>query len=167
MALPGPAGKAVKHGRTPSADWTDVPDVPFTGPSPDLPPLPNRRKWQEIVQQWWAQVRQMPHCAGWTAGDWQFAIETAYLKDAFWRDYHAGEAKGNASTEIRRREAQMGTTTEARRQLRIRYTPVAEVSTEEPGPQSVVEEQEYTGTGATVTPITDRRTRLTQQQRTA
>lgn len=165
MALRGPAAKANKLGRTPNADWTDVPDVPFSGPSPDLPKLANRRKWTDLVVQWWEQVRVMPHCTLWTATDWQFAIETALMKDQFWREYADGEMKSTAATEIRRREGVLGTTAEARRQLRIRYTPTGEASEEEPELEPVVQEEEQAESGrgvASVTPLADRRSRLTR-----
>ncbi len=159
--------KTVKHGRTPNADWTDVLDEPYTGPSPDLPKLAGRRKWTELTLQWWEQVRVMPHCVLWQAGDWQFAVETAMLKDQFWRELAEGEMKATTATEIRRREGLMGTTMEARRQLRIRYVPVGgEVDDVPPERPMVVQEEEETmqdsGAVATVTPIADRRARLTR-----
>lgn len=164
MALRGAAPKVSKHGRTPTADWTDVVDVPFPGPSPDLPKLANRRRWSDLVVQWWEQVRSMPHCVLWSATDWQFAIETALMKDQFWREYAAGDMKSTAATEIRRREALLGTTAEARRQLRIRYVPVGEAGVGDvPDLPVVVQEEAQAGGGvASVTPIADRRTRLTR-----
>lgn len=166
MALRGPAAKAIKHGKTPNADWVDVPDVAYPGPSPDLPKLANRRKWTDLVVQWWEQVRTMPHCVLWEPTDWHFAIETALMKDQFWREYADGEMKSTAATEIRRREAVLGTTAEARRQLRIRYVPTGEIPDED-GPEvpAVVQEEQDTQGGrsvATVTPIADRRARLTR-----
>lgn len=165
MALRGPAAKATKHGRTPTADWIDVQDVPYAGPSPDLPKLAGRRKWADLVVQWWEQVRSMPHCVLWTPTDWQFALETALMKDQFWRDFADGEMKSTAATEIRRREAVLGTTGEALRQLRIRYVPVGEVPAQEPDLPVVVQEEQDTQAGgsvATVTPIADRRARLSR-----
>lgn len=166
MAHPGPAAKANKIGRTPAAEWLEVVDVPFGGPSPDLPKLSGRKKWSELVTQWWEQVRVMPHCVLWAAGDWQFAIETALMKEAFWREYSEGEMKSTMATEIRRRESMMGTTVEARRQLRIRYSqPVDSGGEDESSPEAqVVEQAETGGSVATVTPLADRRARLTQQR---
>lgn len=165
MAHRGPASKSVKHGRTTSADWTDVPDVPYAGASPDLPKLGGNKKWSDLVLLWWEQVRTMPHCVIWGPTDWQFGIETALMKEAFWRAYTAGEMKGTIATEIRRREAQLGTTGEARRQLRIRYVPAEEFedySGEDDTPVQVVEVAQTSGNGvATVTPIGERRARLT------
>lgn len=163
MALRGPAAKAQKHGRSVNADWTEIEDVPFAGPSPELPKLASRRKWNEMVVQWWETVRTMPHCVLWTASDWQFAVETALIKDQFWRDYAEGDLKSTTATEIRRREGQMGTTGEALRQLRIRYVPAGETFEEEPEQDLVVQETAQGGSGvATVTPIADRRARLTR-----
>lgn len=163
MAHRGPIGKTVKHGRTPNAEWTDVVDVAYTGPSPDLPRLPGRRKWNELVVQWWEQVRAMPHCVLWRNTDWMFAIETAMQK----HDYYADdERKTTAAAEIRRREAMLGTTAEARRQLRIRYVPSDEGAVELDDVDLPVEvvEQDQAATGvATVTPLGDRRRRLTQR----
>jgi hypothetical protein len=163
MAHRGPAAKTVKHGRTPNADWTEVVDTPYTGPSPELPKLSHRRRWNEMVVQWWEQVRTMPHCVLWRNTDWMFAIETALQK----HDYYADDdRKTTAATEIRRREAQLGTTAEARRQLRIRYVPAAEVVDEvddDDLPVEVVEQEEAATGGATVTPLADRRRRLTQR----
>lgn len=168
MVRPGPVGKAVKHGHGANADWIEVPNVPFAGPWPELPKLANRRKWNELVVQWWAQVRAMPHCILWEPTDWQYAIETALMKDQFWREFADGEMKSTAATELRRREAQLGTTTDARRQLRIRYTKVGaedESGAEVELPVDVVEQPQAAGNGmASVTPLPDRRSRLTQQR---
>jgi hypothetical protein len=57
----------------------------------------------------------MPHCRLWNPGDWQFALDTAMIAAAF----HAGDIK--QAVELRQREKVMGTTLDARRDLRIRY----------------------------------------------
>ncbi len=166
MAHRGPASKTIKHGRTPSADWTDVPDTPYEGTSPDLPKLPNRQKWKDLVTSWWEMVRVMPHCALWTPPDWHFAVETALMKQELWAEVAAGDGlRSTLATEVRRREDQMGTTAEARRKLRIRYVPLEEVEEVEPtddGPVQVVEQSRAATGGATVTPLADRRRRLTR-----
>lgn len=165
MAHRGPASKAVKHGRTPSADWVDVVDVPYSGPSPDLPKLPNRQRWNGLVVSWWAVVRVMPHCALWTPTDWHFAVETALMKHELWAEVKAGEGlRSTLATEVRRREDQMGTTAEARRKLRIRYVPGDELAEVPPddGRLEVMEQQRAATGGATVTPLADRRRRLTR-----
>jgi hypothetical protein len=164
MAFRGPVSKAAKHGRTPNAEWTEVPDVPYAGPSPDLPRLPRRKKWHQMVEQWWAQVREMPHCVLWRAVDWTFAVETAFMKHAYWELAETGEATTTMAVEIRRREDQMGTTQEALRKLRIRYIPADEAA-EEPDEdiELEVEDQPVAATGgATVTPLSSRRQRLTR-----
>lgn len=166
MAHRGPTAKAVKHGRTPNADWTDVVDTPYTGPSPELPKLPRRERWHLMVEQWWAQVREMPHCVLWRAVDWTFALETAHMKHAYWRLTETGEATTTMAVEIRRREDQMGTTLEALRKLRIRYVAdpsAVEDELEEPELEVEVTEVAEAGSGgASVTPLADRRRRLTR-----
>lgn len=92
----------------PTFDWTEVQDVPFEG----APALPFRHA--QSVADWWADVSTMPHCALWRPGDWRYAIECARLV----RKLHNG--KGSAA-EVRAREKVMGTTMDARRDLRIRY----------------------------------------------
>jgi hypothetical protein len=163
MALTGRDPKTNKHGRTPTADWTDVPDRPYDGPSPDLPRLSGRRKWREQVVSWWDEVRVMPHCVLWTATDWRFALETAYMKQQFWVELDDGDMKTTTATEIRRREDQMGTTGEARRKLRIRYvdpTLPTGAGREADYDQPVVEDIAVAGGASTVTSLDSRRARL-------
>jgi len=166
MAHRGPAAKTVKHGRTQNADWTDVVDTPYSGPSPDLPKLPRRERWHQMVEQWWEQVREMPHCVLWRAVDWTFALETAFMKNAYWKLAEQGEATTTMAVEIRRREDQMGTTLEALRKLRIRYVADPASIEEEDEPELEVEVTEValagSSGGASVTPIADRRRRLTR-----
>jgi len=57
----------------------------------------------------------MPHCILWDKSDWQFAKDTAIIAAAF----HAGDLY--RAQELRQREKVMGTTMDARRDLRIRY----------------------------------------------
>jgi hypothetical protein len=57
----------------------------------------------------------MPHCILWDEADWQFALDTASVAAAF----HGGDMK--QAVELRQREKVMGTTLDARRDLRIRY----------------------------------------------
>lgn len=168
MARPGVARKENKHGRTPNTGgtWFEVSDEPFDGPSPDLPPLPRRKKWHVMVENWWAIVRVMPHAVMWTPSDWQFALELAFLKNAYWIAFDEGEATAAQATEVRRREEQLGTTAEARRKLLIRYIdPEPEFETPEPELSVVVTEESgaSSGASATVTPLADRRARLTRR----
>jgi hypothetical protein len=57
----------------------------------------------------------MPHVVLWTEADWQFALDSAEVAAAF----HDGDVK--QAVELRQRERIMGTTLDARRDLRIRY----------------------------------------------
>lgn len=168
MAHRGPDPKAAKHGRYQNTgEWTEVADEPYDGPSPDLPKLPNRRKWNELVVQWWEDVRRMPHVVMWRPTDWNFALRTAMAMN----DYYSravDERTTSESTEIRRREALMGTTRETLRQLRIRYVQVAEFDTvRADGPVVVVEQQTTVdgagvAAGGTVTSLAERRRALTK-----
>lgn len=159
MAVTGPDPKLAKLGHSPaSTEWTDVPNVPYAGESPDLPKLPRRQKWDPDVETWWKLVRAMPHCALWQPTDWAFAIQTAKYKQQEARDLADGELKTTLATEIRRREDQMGYTMEARRKLRIRYVDPKEAEKRQlqaPTPAGA-------GPAATnVVPIGDRRARMT------
>jgi hypothetical protein len=165
MAHRGPTSKTIKHGRTPNADWTDVPDTPYVGASPALPKLGSRRRWSDLVITWWDMVREMPHCVLWGPTDWHFAVETALMKQELWSEVTAGEGlRSTLATEVRRREDQMGTTGEARRKLRIRYVPADTVADaeDEPEPDIEVVEQEHAGGGRPVTSLADRRRRLSR-----
>jgi hypothetical protein len=137
-------------GRPPSAnprnrnaktyDWSLVPNVPFDGPSPELPSR-GRQRWHVETRAWWEAVRRMPHCRLWTETDWRFALETARLVDDFWR----GEL-GRAA-ELRLRSAKLGLTHEDRLKIRVRY-----VEPEDQGEAAV--------DPASVTRLDDRRKRL-------
>lgn len=131
MAISGPEPRERKHGRTPNVDWTDVPNEPFEGPL--RLELPKRRgtKWAPEVVRWWDIVSRMPHCVLWERSDWEFALETAFMKQDWWGDFDAGKVLPTKSTEIRRREDQLGTTAEARRKLRVRYVDADEDIVEE------------------------------------
>lgn len=117
-----------RNRHAPTHDWTEVPNVPYAGKRPALPTKRGRvsksRGAQDefetvalcaMTRRWWKSVSTMPHCALWTAADWQFAIDTAIVADRF----YVGEA-GTAG-ELRQREKLLGTTIDARRDLRIRY----------------------------------------------
>lgn len=120
---PKPEGQA-RHRVKPVADWVEVPNVPYDGP---VPALPKRRRvvlpfgnttdipLHQLTAAWWKDVSSMPHCALWTDSDWRFAISTAMVADAF----HYGHTP--SATELARREKVLGTTVDARRDLRIRY----------------------------------------------
>ena len=97
----------------PRHDWIEVIDQRFED-APRLPSRPHGR-WPAWTLRWWRTVSAMPHCSLWDDDDWQFAFDTALIHAAF-----AG-GKINAASELRRREKIMGTTLDARRDLRIRY----------------------------------------------
>lgn len=113
-------------------DFDDIPDVPHNGPK-----LPVRHRfvggkevraaWPTATKRWWEKIRQMPHAKRWTPTDWEFAFLTA--------EGHARYVEGKGSlVEIRARERRMGTTEEARRDMRIRYVaPSAATKREEAG----------------------------------
>lgn len=73
--------------------------------------------WPAATRRWWTAISRLPHAGLWTGADWQFAMDTAHLVAA----YHAGNLR--LAGEIRTRERIMGTTRDARRDLRIRYVP--------------------------------------------
>lgn len=91
---------------------------------------PHPVAWPEATKRWWKALSRMPHCVLWDETDWQAAVDTALLVAAF----HNGTLKH--APEIRVRERLMGTTADARRDLRIRYvdpqtgdeTPAAETA---------------------------------------
>jgi hypothetical protein len=87
-------------------------------------PTPSR--WPSATRRWWRAISRLPHAALWTDADWQFALDTAQLVAAF----HAGDHR--LAVEIRRRERVMGTTADARRDLRIRYVDASPVETHDP-----------------------------------
>jgi len=72
-------------------------------------------QWPAETRRWWKAVSTMPHCALWGEADWQFAFDTAVIASAF----HAGDLR--LAAELRAREKILGTTADARRDLRIRY----------------------------------------------
>jgi hypothetical protein len=170
MAHRGPLPKSNKLGMTPNAEWTEVPNRPYEGASPELPKLPNRRKYHELVVTWWEMVRHMPHCVNWGPTDWQYAVETAMLKNFFWVDALSPDpdVKITAAQEIRRREDNMGTTVEALRKLRIRYVDVDMYDEEEEevddpnAPQPEVRHQRVAGGARPVTSLASRRARAMQ-----
>jgi len=120
---PKPEGQA-RNRTKPTIDWTEVVDAPFAGKRPELPK--KRRvllqfgetkdiKLHDLTREWWETVSTMPHCTLWTESDWRFALSTALVADAF----HYGHTP--SATELARREKVLGTTVDARRDLRIKY----------------------------------------------
>ena len=126
MAVAGrkPAASGqTRHRVKPSTDWTEVPNVPYSGERPELPTTrtvltregQEQVQLQELTARWWESITTMPHCVLWTDSDWMFALTTATVADAAF----CGIA--SAATELRNREKVLGTTVEYRRDLRIRY----------------------------------------------
>lgn len=116
----------IRHRVPPRHDWVEVEAVPYT----DRPPVSLPKSLRTIVTKegdtvdlpvhkltraWWRRIRAMPHCVLWSESDWQFALETALVADAMF--YGAA----TRATELRQREKVLGTTVDARRDLRIRY----------------------------------------------
>ena len=97
-----------------SHEWTEVEDRPFKG-APKLPAhRPDGQPWPAATRQWWKATSSMPHCVLWADSDWQFAIDSAFVAAAL----HDGQMRQAA--ELRQREKVLGTTADARRDLRIR-----------------------------------------------
>jgi len=126
MVMPGnkPSDRPTVHRNKPAVEWTEVISVPYQGARPELPdtrevinkagdvsifPMP------EATKAWWESVTTMPHCVLWSPSDWAFCADTALV--------HAQAVTGviSAMSELRMREKILGTTFDARRDLRIRY----------------------------------------------
>lgn len=86
---------------------------------------PRLMVWPRETQAWWDAVSTLPHAVDWTDADWRFAMDTAYV--------HAAVMNGDlrVAAELRTREKVIGTTVDARRDLRIRYVPPVDPATVE------------------------------------
>lgn len=144
---PKPEGLRRNHVK-PVHDWLEVEDVPFDG----APPLQGRRS--KAIRDWWEAISTMPHCILWAPSDWQFCLDTSRVVARF----YAGDFR--LAGEIRQRERQMGTTIDARRDLRIRY--VDEAPAVEPG--SVTSLGDYIASISAQEYQEERRRRLTARQ---
>lgn len=126
--MPGRKPKAsgqTRHRNKATHEWIEVVNVPFDGKPPVRPPGKRRTLLGDggvvelalhpLTRQWWRRISTMPHCRLWTASDWQFAVETALVADALFY------GRTTAATELRQREKVLGTTVDARRDLRIKY----------------------------------------------
>lgn len=120
MAIRGPKPKAddekvTRHALT--QGWIEIADVPFEpqeehliGRHPET-----RKKWAAATLAWYVAISTMPHCILWGPAQWQYARTTAVIYDRWLKGDNA------RAGELRQREAIMGTTFDARRDLRIRY----------------------------------------------
>lgn len=145
-------------------DWTTVVDEPYEGARPKLPDA-RRVEWtsrelgrqsemqslQPLTYAWWDRVGAMPHCVLWSAADWQYAVTTALVADAVF----AGDVR--LAGELRQRERVLGTTVDARRDLRIRYVPAEDDVDQDDEQQPAA----AAAGGRSVTRLDDRRRRLT------
>lgn len=129
---PKPEGQKRNRVKSP-IDWVEVVDVPFE----EGPVLPATEPWPNQTRAWWGAVSRMPHCVLWSEGDWQFALDTARVAAAF----HAGDVR--VAAELRQREKILGTTVDARRDLRIRYVPAGEVEPDVSTPAGVTSLDDY------------------------
>lgn len=157
MPAPGAKPKDQKHGHTPTVhEWTEVPDVPFRRKKPVT--LPTSRPFIDKLglvhdvrlcartKAWWKTISSMPHCVLWTPADWEFALATAIVADMLF------QGDRQAAGELRIREKVLGTTLDARRDLRIRHVKP------EKAPSNASSSSKGT---ATVTSLADRRAKLT------
>ena len=142
----------VRHRVPPRHDWVEVEDVPFTGRPPVSLPKSMRSRITEdgdvvdipihkMTRAWWRRIKAMPHATLWAESDWQFALATALVADALFY------GTMGMATELRQREKILGTTIDARRDLRIRYV--------DPAPDEVADDMP--ADGATVARMDDYR----------
>lgn len=138
----------------PVHDWTEILDLPFDGPVPVKLPAkrvlsssegPYEVTVHPMTRQWWKTLAAMPHAVLWTESDWMFALQTALVAD----DLHHGRT--TAATELRQREKILGTTVDARRDLRIRYVPEMDEAEAEPMPGEAAPQDELAARRARLT----------------
>lgn len=115
MAVAGRKAKPEAINRHPlTVGWIEVPDVPYSGPRPELGPIGGRQRWPKRTLDWWERLSAMPHCVLWTDSDWQLALDTAVVHALFIKT-------GRGAGELRMRMQRMGATVEDRRANHIRY----------------------------------------------
>ena len=141
MPLPGSKaneGQPIRHRNKARHEWVEVEHRPFEE-APRLPRTqPSGLPWPKATKRWWQVVSRMPHCILWDEADWQFALDTATTVAVF----HGGDMK--VAVEVRQREKVMGTTLDARRDLRIRYVDVVE-ETDDPRVKAIDDYRERLG----------------------
>lgn len=114
-AKPKPEGQTVHRNKL-AHEWTEVSNVPFRG-GPKLPPRRmNGRSWEPRIRAKWKAWSSMPHCKLWNAAAWEFALDTIELAALVY------DGEPRFANELRAREKTLGTTADALRDLRIRYT---------------------------------------------
>lgn len=129
MATPGakPSDRPTVHRNKPAVDWTEVTNEPYKGSHPDLPDvrqsvdksgIVTETPYSDATRRWWGSLSAMPHCVLWQDSDWAYALDTAVVHD------QASYGSVSAMAELRLREKSLGTTFDARRDLRIRYVNV-------------------------------------------
>ncbi|QZH58859.1 hypothetical protein K1X22_21775 [Mycolicibacterium farcinogenes] len=84
------------------------------------------REWPKEALRKWRAWSTMPHAKNWTAAEWELAFDSLEVAASFIET-------SRVATELRNREKLLGTTAEARRNLRIRY-----VEKEQEGPRLTV-----------------------------
>lgn len=135
---PPPKDPGKRHRR--NADPTPETKVVRTG-KVEPPVLPVELAAHPEVSQWWQTWADSPQAETFTATDWQFLYDTAFIAHAFYQ----GDLK--QAPEFRLRVAKFGATPEDRLRLRL--------SIETPGSGQAVKP------GGNITNIGDRRKRMT------
>jgi hypothetical protein len=124
MAGRGAAPKAAHQrprdtARRIDANAIHVPDRPYDGQVPELP----AHDWLPATLLWWETWTKSPQAHLFTATDWMFLIETAFIANAFF--------SGNlqSASELRLRVAKFGATPEDRARLRLKFSPIEDEDT--------------------------------------
>lgn len=119
---PTPEGQP-KRNNHPTMEWTEVDDVPFGGPWPELPETyseaagePEKdERWTPSTRRWYNVMKRMPHARLWKDSEWEALLASAMVHHRFIR------GNTGAASELRRRERDLGASADARRDLRIKY----------------------------------------------
>lgn len=138
-AKPRADRSGIRHRVSPTHEWTEVPNVPFTKAPPLRPRATggvsvmavgaaNSEDWPQATKDWWADISAMPHAAIWGPGEWRLAMDSAEVHARVmegWRGYTGAQLVTIAK--------QLGQTADQLRDLRIRY-----VEPKKTGPVGVV-----------------------------
>lgn len=98
------------------------------------PELPGDVEWPARTYQFWGVWGQSPLTDEFTAADWDYMIDTAFVHARFWN----GDIK--AAAELRLRLAKVGATAEDRARLRITFARADDAEKHEPTEQMTQEE---------------------------